>query len=223
MKKNQSQVLLSLSLLLLIPYLSGCCTAAGALLGGGAGSVIGGGVGLCRGAPGEGVQRGAAVGMVVGAATGAVADVVILSPVALVSSAFSDGTHQVTAREIAKMHDSGVDDLTIIRQIESTGMSRPLTADEIVDLSTKGVNGLVIQAAQEHPEPISAMDKMELASKSGSPQIPEKPDPDAFPESVGPASALAERALPEGDSFSPAIPRQAERPLPEPDSYQLRR
>lgn len=149
-----SAALLTLSLTL------GCCTIGGTLLGGGAGTVIGGGAGLCCGQPSEGMAKGASIGAASGLVTGAVCDMVILSPFIIVSKVLGcDKSHEaMTAQEIEQLCNAGVDNSVIITQIEQVGMREPLSVKEIIRLKKKGISSEVIQVAQLHPAPTNGLE-----------------------------------------------------------------
>lgn len=150
-------IVIGLMVLSILPLASGCCTIAGGLLGGGTGAVVGAGAGLLVGQPVEGLKGGAAVGALAGGVTGAMCDALILSPFTIVGHVLGcNKSHEaLSAKDVEKLCEAGVDEQVIITQIEQVGMQGPLSVKEIVRLQKQGVSSVVIQVAQQHPAPIT--------------------------------------------------------------------
>ncbi len=133
---------------------SGCQTAGPYTRNGGlAGGLTGGAIGALAGAPEgkalEGALIGAAAGGVIGGALGNSVDHQVAQ-----DRAFYNGVQQqalanaVSINQVVSMSQSGLDDQLIVNQINSNGVARRLTADDLVALKSSGVSNNVISAMQ---------------------------------------------------------------------------
>ncbi len=135
--------------------LSGCqspnYTHRGATLGG----ITGGGVGAIVGEvaadqPLVGAVVGSAVGAMTGASLGGALDEIEARNQQRVNQAvYAQETAGTSLQEIVALTESGLSDDIITRHIRSHGFTRPLSAQDLIDLRQSGVNDHVIAAMQD--------------------------------------------------------------------------
>lgn len=135
-------------ILVLLPSM-GCAThegtgaAVGGLVGAGTGAVIG----KAAGNTGAGALLGAGVGALTGAAIGNAEDRKEHRE-AMVAQAQASATVQgpMTLNDVIKLTQSQVNEVTIVKQIQSSRTVFQLTPDEVVMLKSYGVTDMVINA-----------------------------------------------------------------------------
>lgn len=132
-------------LLLWMP-IAGCAThegtgaAVGGLFGAGTGAIIG----KAAGNTGAGALLGAGVGALAGAAVGNAEDRREHREAVVAASATASGP--MSTNDVIKLTQSGVNEVTIIKQIQSTRTVFQLTPDDVVSLKSYGVSDNVINA-----------------------------------------------------------------------------
>lgn len=135
-------------LLLLMPSI-GCAThegtgaAVGGLMGAGTGAIIG----KAAGNTGAGALLGAGVGALTGAAIGNAEDRKEHKEAVIAASATSVGP--MSMNDVIKLTQSQVNEVTIIKQIQTSRTVFQLTTDDVVTLKSYGVADTVINAMQD--------------------------------------------------------------------------
>jgi hypothetical protein len=121
-------------------------TVLGALGGGGIGALIG----QATGHTGTGALIGTGVGAVTGAAVGTSLDDIEARNRAEISAHLGRQVTQgaATPEEVLSMTQAGVDPRLIINYVNASGMSRSISAQDVIYLHDQGVNTDVIQAMQ---------------------------------------------------------------------------
>ncbi len=136
------------------PYYADRGAGLGALAGAGAGAIIGDATG---GNAGTGALIGAGLGAVTGGVVGSEMDAMQAQNRAEIAAQLG---RQVPAgaasiEEVVAMTQSGVDPTLIQNYVRTSGMSRPLTAADVIYLHNQGVATNVIQMMQTPPAPVA--------------------------------------------------------------------
>lgn len=134
-------------LLLLVPMI-GCAThegtgaAVGGLLGAGTGAIIG----KASGNTAAGALLGGGVGALAGAAVGSSEDRKEHREAVVAAQAQFTAQGPMSTADVIKLTQSNVNEVTIIKQIQSTHTVFQLTPDDVVSLKSYGVTDNVINA-----------------------------------------------------------------------------
>lgn len=136
------------------PYYADRGAAAGGLLGAGAGALIGSQTGNA----GTGAALGAGLGMLTGSVFGAQMDEVAAENRAAIASQLGRQVTpgSATMDEVISMSRAGVDQQLIVNYVTTSGVARPVTAQDVIYLHQQGVASPVIQAMQTPPAPVAA-------------------------------------------------------------------
>jgi hypothetical protein len=133
------------------PYYADRGAAAGGLLGAGAGALIG----SQTGNTGAGAALGAGLGALTGSVFGAQMDEVAAQNRAAIASQLGRQVTPgvATVDEVIAMSRAGVDQQLITNYVATSGMSAPITAQDVIYLHQQGVADPVIVAMQTPPPP----------------------------------------------------------------------
>jgi hypothetical protein len=128
------------------PYYADRGAAAGGLAGAGVGALVGNSVGEAAG----GALVGAGVGALTGAAVGGALDDIAAQNRAQIAAQLGRPVAQgaATIPEVVAMSKSGVDSRLIVNYINTSGVSQPVSAQDIIYLHQQGVSTDVIQTLQ---------------------------------------------------------------------------
>jgi hypothetical protein len=134
------------------PYYSDRGAGIGALGGAGVGALVGNAVGSTAG----GALIGAGVGALGGAAVGTALDDIQAQNRAEIAMAMGRQVQAgaATPEEVIAMTRSGVNPQLISNYVRTSGMSRPMTANDVIYLHNNGVAAEVIQTMQAPPIPM---------------------------------------------------------------------
>ena len=134
------------------PYYSDRGAGIGALGGAGVGALVGNAVGSTAG----GALIGAGVGALGGAAVGTALDDIQAQNRAEIAMAMGRQVQAgaATPEEVIAMTRSGVNPALITNYVRTSGMARPLTANDVIYLHNNGVAPEVIQTMQAPPIPM---------------------------------------------------------------------
>lgn len=137
------------------PYYADRGAGVGALGGAGVGALIGNATGNTA----AGALIGAGVGAVGGAAVGSAIDDAQAQNRAEIAAAMGRQVQPgaATIEEVVAMSQQGVDGRLIQNYVRTSGMSRPLTASDVIYLHNAGVQTDVIQTMQTPPAPPQAV------------------------------------------------------------------
>jgi hypothetical protein len=132
------------------PYYADRGAGIGALAGAGAGAIIGDATG---GNAGTGALIGAGLGAITGATVGDAMDEMQAQNRAEIAAQMGRQvqTGAATIEEVVAMSRSGVDPILIQNYVRTSGMSRPLSAADVIALHNQGVSTDVIQIMQTPP------------------------------------------------------------------------
>lgn len=133
------------------PYYADRGAGAGALGGAGVGALVGNAVGDTA----AGALIGAGVGALGGAAVGSAIDEAQAQNRAELAAAMGRQVQPgaATIEEVVAMSQQGVDARLIQNYVRTSGMSRPLSAADVIYLHNSGVQTDVIQVMQTPPAP----------------------------------------------------------------------
>lgn len=133
------------------PYFADKGAGVGALGGAGVGAIVGNAVGDTA----AGALIGAGVGTLGGAAVGTAIDEAQAQNRAEIAAQLGRQVQPgvATIDEIVAMSKSGVDPRLIQNYVRTSGMSRPLSANDVIFLHNNGVSSDVIQTMQTPPPP----------------------------------------------------------------------
>ncbi len=156
------------------PYYADRGAGVGAVGGAGVGALVGNAVGNTAG----GALIGAGVGALSGAAVGSAIDEAQAQNRAEIAAQLGRQVTpgSATIEEVVAMSQQGVQPVLIANYVRTSGMSRPLTAADVIYLHNSGVSTDVIQVMQSPPTPVSPPPMM----AQGPPVIVEEryyPDP----------------------------------------------
>jgi len=133
------------------PYYADRGAGVGALAGAGAGAIIG----HQTGNAGAGALLGAGLGGLTGAVVGTGMDEMAAQNRAQIAAQLGRQVQGGAANlnEVLAMSQAGVDPVLIQNYVRTSGVTRPLTAAEVISLHNQGVNTNVIQAMQNPTVP----------------------------------------------------------------------
>jgi len=133
------------------PYYADRGAGLGALAGAGGGAIIG----HQTGNAGAGALIGAGLGALTGAAVGTGMDEMAAQNRAQIAAQLGRQvqTGAANINEVLAMSRAGVDSALIQNYVRTSGVTRPLTAAEVISLHNQGVNTNVIQAMQNPTVP----------------------------------------------------------------------
>ena len=136
------------------PYYADRGAGYGALAGAGTGAIIGNAVGDT----GAGAAIGAGIGALTGAAVGQGMDEMAAQNRAQIAAQLGRPVHvgAATTDEVIAMSRAGVDPRLIKNYIRNSGVTTPLTADNVIHLHNQGVATDVIQSLQNPTPPVVA-------------------------------------------------------------------
>ena len=128
------------------PYYSDRMAAVGGLTGAGVGAIVGNKLGDT----GAGTAIGAGIGALTGAVVGNSIDEIQAENRAAISAQLGRQIQPgaATIDEVVSMSKAGVDSRLITTYIQNSGLSRPLSAADVIHLHQQGVATNVIQALQ---------------------------------------------------------------------------
>jgi len=128
------------------PYYADRGALAGGLVGTGVGALVGNAVGKT----GPGALIGAGVGALTGTAIGGAMDDMEARNRAEIAAQLGRpvAAGQATVEEVVAMNRAGVSPPLIANYVDNSGMSRPVTAQDVIFLTQQGVPPDVIQAMQ---------------------------------------------------------------------------
>ena len=131
------------------PYYADQGAGLGALGGAGVGALVGNAVGSTAG----GALIGAGVGALGGAAIGTAIDDVQAQNRAEIAAAMGRQVQAgaATPEEVIAMTRAGVNPMLITNYVRTSGVARPVTANDVIFLHNNGVSPEVIQAMQSPP------------------------------------------------------------------------
>lgn len=131
------------------PYYADQGAGIGALGGAGVGALVGNAVGNTAG----GALIGAGVGALSGAAVGTAIDDVQAQNRAEIAAAMGRQVQvgAATPEEVIAMTRAGVSPMLISNYVRTSGVARPVTANDVIFLHNNGVSPEVIQAMQAPP------------------------------------------------------------------------
>ena len=134
------------------PYYADRGAGVGALAGAGAGAIIGDATG---GNAGTGALIGAGLGALTGATVGDAMDEMQARNRAEIAAQLGRQVQAgaATSEEVVSMTHAGVDPRLIQNYVRTSGVSRPLTANDVIYLHNQGVASDVIQVMQSPPAP----------------------------------------------------------------------
>lgn len=144
-------------------WASGCHTAGyntrqGGLTGGLAGTAIGAAVGASEGKALEGALIGGTTGGLFGSAIGNNMDRAEAEEYAVQQASYNQVVSAaLSTQQVAEMANSGLSDSVIMGQIQSSGIQRSVTAEDLVWLKQRGVTDEVIGAMQRARTPQTAV------------------------------------------------------------------
>jgi hypothetical protein len=135
------------------PYYADRGAGVGALGGAGVGALVGNAVGNTA----AGALVGAGVGALGGAAVGSAIDNVQAQNRAEIAAQLGRQVQAgaATMEEVVAMSRSGVDPRLIQNYVRTSGMARPLSAQDVIYLSQNGVAPDVISIMQNPPVPVA--------------------------------------------------------------------
>lgn len=160
--------------ILVAPFSAGCqspyYTDRGALGGGLAGAGIGAIVGDAVGSAGAGTAIGAGIGALTGATIGGAMDEMEARHRAEIAGQLGRpvASGAATIEEVAAMSRAGVQPRLISNYVNSAGVARPITAQDVIYLHQQGVATEVIDTMQR---PQVAARPARIASQPGPPVI----------------------------------------------------
>lgn len=133
------------------PYYADRGAGVGALAGAGAGAIIGDATG---GSAGTGALIGAGLGALTGATVGEAMDEMQAQNRAEIAAQLGRQVQSgaATMDEVVAMTRSGVDPQLIKNYVRTSGVQRPLTADDVIFLHNNGVSTDVITVMQNPPQ-----------------------------------------------------------------------
>jgi hypothetical protein len=135
------------------PYYADRGAGVGAIGGAGVGALVGNAVGDTA----AGALIGAGVGALGGAAVGGAIDDVQAQNRAEIAAQLGRQVQPgaATIEEVVNLSRSGVDPRLITNYVRTSGMARPLTANDLIYLQSNGVSVEVIQMMQNPPAPVA--------------------------------------------------------------------
>jgi hypothetical protein len=136
------------------PYYADRGAGVGAIGGAGVGALVGNAVGDTA----AGALIGAGVGALGGAAVGSAIDDVQAQNRAEIAAQLGRQVQPgaATMEEVVAMSQQGIQPVLIQNYVRTSGMSRPLTAADVIYLHNSGVATEVIQTMQTPPAPAAA-------------------------------------------------------------------
>ncbi|HTQ39028.1 MAG TPA: glycine zipper domain-containing protein [Pirellulales bacterium] len=138
---------------LLAVCLAGCHSPyyadQGALAGGLGGAGLGALIGSASGHTGAGAAIGAAAGALTGGAVGGALDNIDAKNRAQIAAATGHPPTAVSVNDIVAMTRSGIDEQIIVNQLATSGLQRPLQANDVIYLQQNGVSPHVISIMQQ--------------------------------------------------------------------------
>lgn len=138
---------------LLLAAASGCHSPyyadQGALAGGLGGAGLGALIGSTSGHTGAGAAIGAAAGALTGGAVGGALDNIDAKNRAQIAAATGHPPTAVSINDVVAMTRSGIDEQIIVNQLASSGLQRPLQANDVIYLQQNGVSPHVISIMQQ--------------------------------------------------------------------------
>ena len=134
------------------PYYADRGAGLGALAGAGAGAIIGDATG---GNAGTGALIGAGLGTITGAAVGDAMDEMQAQNRAEIAAQLGRQVQSgaATTQEVVAMTQAGVNPQLISNYVRTSGLARPLTANDVIYLHNQGVATEVIDVMQNPPVP----------------------------------------------------------------------
>jgi len=130
----------------------------GALFGGLTGAGVGALVGDATGHAGAGAAIGTAVGALTGAAVGDAIDADVARSQAEIQARMGRQMQgAVTPQDVIAMTQAGLSDDVIATHIRANGMAQPLQVNDLIQLRNLGVRDGVINAMQQTPPRVSAV------------------------------------------------------------------
>ncbi|HEY2759895.1 MAG TPA: glycine zipper domain-containing protein, partial [Pirellulales bacterium] len=111
----------------------------GALAGGVGGAGLGALIGSASGHTGAGAVIGAAAGALTGGAVGGALDNIDAKNRAQIAAATGHPPTAVSVNDIIALTRSGIDEQIIVNQLASSGLQRPLQANDVIYLQQNGV------------------------------------------------------------------------------------
>jgi hypothetical protein len=121
----------------------------GALAGGLGGAGLGALIGSASGHTGAGAVIGAAAGALTGGAVGSALDNIDAKNRAQIAAATGHPLSAVSVNDIVAMTRSGIDEQIIVNQLATSGLQRPLQANDVIYLQQNGVSPHVISVMQQ--------------------------------------------------------------------------
>lgn len=121
----------------------------GALAGGLGGAGLGALIGSTSGHTGAGAAIGAAAGALTGGAVGGALDNIDAKNRAQIAAATGHPPTAVSMNDVIAMTRSGIDEQIIVNQLASSGLQRPLQANDVIYLQQNGVSPHVISIMQQ--------------------------------------------------------------------------
>jgi len=136
------------------PYYADRGAGLGALAGAGAGAIIGDATG---GNAGTGALIGAGLGAVTGATVGDAMDEMQAQNRAAIAAQMGRQVQAgaATREEVVAMTRSGVNPQLIMNYVRTSGLARPLSANDVIYLHNQGVATEVIDVMQNPPAPLA--------------------------------------------------------------------
>jgi hypothetical protein len=137
------------------PFYADKGAGVGALGGAGVGALVGNAVGNTAG----GALIGAGVGAIGGAVVGSAIDDVQARNRAEIAAQLGRQVQvgAATMEEVVAMTRSGVDPRLVQNYVQTSGMARPVTAQDVIYLHQNGVPANVIATMQNPPAPVAAV------------------------------------------------------------------
>src|SRR5262249_5469963 len=111
----------------------------GALAGGLGGAGLGALIGSTSGHAGAGAAIGAAAGALTGGAVGGALDDIDAKNRARIAAATGHPPTAVSVNDVIAMTRSGIDEQIIVNQLATSGLQRPLQANDVIYLQQNGV------------------------------------------------------------------------------------
>jgi uncharacterized protein YcfJ len=142
-----------------VAVLAVCCTLGchsppnytdqGAVAGGLGGAGLGALIGSASGHTGAGAAIGAVAGALAGGAVGNSLDNIDAKNRAQIAAATGHPASAVSVNDVVAMTRSGIDEQIIVNQIATSGLQRPLQANDVIYLQQNGVSPHVISILQQ--------------------------------------------------------------------------
>ncbi|HZZ27740.1 MAG TPA: glycine zipper domain-containing protein [Pirellulales bacterium] len=121
----------------------------GALAGGLGGAGLGALIGSASGHTGAGAAIGAAAGAISGGLVGGALDNIDAKNRAQIAAATGHPLSAVSVNDVIAMTRSGIDEQIVVNQIATSGLQRPLLANDVIYLQQNGVSPHVISIMQQ--------------------------------------------------------------------------